>query len=109
LLDGLYLNRRNLTPLPTQERVSFIKEYLDEAFQGFFAPAEYTTIASREDLIRLYQECRGRREEGFDGTIIRPLDVPYQASIFKLKPVDSIDVVVVGAYWNEERIVSSLL
>jgi ATP-dependent DNA ligase len=109
LLDGLYLNRRNLTPLPTQERVSFIKEYLDEAFQGIFTPAEYTTIASQEDLIRLYQECRERREEGFDGMIIRPLDVPYQANIFKLKPEDSIDVVVVGAYWNEERTVSSLL
>lgn len=109
LLDALYLDKRNLTSLSALEREAFSKTYLHNAFRGIFSFAEYTSIHSEDELIRFYQECRLRRKEGFDGAIIKQLDTPYSADIFKLKPEDTIDCVIVGAYKNKQGVEISLL
>src|SRR5712691_6193189 len=46
LLDALYLGERNLVSLPVEERVSFINDYLHNAFCDNFTFAEYTPITS---------------------------------------------------------------
>ena len=109
ILDALYLGGKNLVSLPTQERVASIKEYLHNAFCGNFTFAEYTNINSQEELIKFYQECRRRRKEGFDGTIIKRLNKPYFAYALKLKTEDTTDAVVIGAYRDEKGIIASLL
>ncbi len=109
LLDALYLGGRNLVSLQTQERVSFIKDHLQNAFCDIFTLAEYTLITSLEKLITFHQECQNRRREGFDGTIIKRLNTRYSAYALKLKTEDTTDAVVIGAYRDERGAVQSLL
>ncbi len=109
ILDALYLGGKSLVSLATRERVAYIKEYLHTSFNGNFTFAEYTNINSQEELLKFYQECRGRRKEGFDGTIIKRLNKPYFAYALKLKTEDTTDAVVIGAYRDEKGALLSLL
>jgi DNA ligase 1 len=109
LLDALYLNGRDLTSLSTQERLFFIREYLQTAFGGIFALAEYTFIGSQEDMIRLYRQYQLRSKEGFDGTIVKRLNALYFTDALKVKPEETVDAVVAGAYKNDQGAIRSLL
>lgn len=109
VLDALYLDGRNLIFLPTHERNSLIKEQLRNAFCEVFSFAEYSNLDSLADLISFYQRCRERRKEGFDGAILKRLDTPYFTEILKLKPEDTTDAVIIGAYRDEKGRVQSLL
>lgn len=97
LLDALYLHGQNLVDMPTRERIPFILEYLQDALYGTFTLIDYTPIESESDLIRLYHQCRERQKEGFDGLIIKQLDTQYFTDVFKVKPEETVDAVVVGA------------
>lgn len=101
LLDALYLHEQTIVDLPTKERVARIWEYLQDALYGTFTLAEYKLIESESDLTRIYHQCRARQKEGFDGMIIKPLDTPYFTDVFKAKPEETIDAVVVGAELNK--------
>ncbi len=109
LLDALYLDRKDLTLLPARERIPFIQECLQDTFDVNFTFAEYTTIESQNDLIRFYKECRERREEGFDGAIIKQLNTSYFEDVLKLKSEEPIDAVVIAAYRNKQGEVISFL
>lgn len=109
LLDALYLNGRDLTVEFTERRVALLWEDLHKVCQGALIFANYTRIRSLEDLINFYRECQKMRGRGFDGTIIKRLDTPYFTDVLKIKPRDSIDAVVLGAYLNKEERVNKLL
>jgi DNA ligase 1 len=100
LLDALYLRGEDLTSFPTSKRLRLIREYLQGAFQDSFTLAEYSSIESKDDLIKFYQQCRARKAEGFDGVIIKQLDTSYFTNVLKVKPKETVDVVVVGAERN---------
>jgi len=109
VLDALYLDRMDLTPLPAQERVLYLQNHLHDALRGMVVLAEYTYISSQEEWLAFYQSCWARRREGFDGAIIKRLDAPYFADVLKVKPEDTIDAVVVGAYYDRRGAIRSLL
>ena len=109
LLDLLYLNGRDFTSKPTQERIPFLWEHLHDARKAAFVFADYTRIHSLEDLIGLYQVYQRRKKEGFDGVIIKRLDTPYFTDVLKVKPEETIDAVVVGAYFQKEGELKTLL
>jgi DNA ligase-1 len=109
LLDALYLHGQSLVDMPTRERIPFILEYLQDALYGTFTLIDYTPVESESDLIRLYHLCRERQTEGFDGLIIKQLDTPYFTEVFKVKPEETIDAVVVGAYHNKQGEIKTLL
>jgi ATP-dependent DNA ligase len=103
LLDALYLHGQSLVDMPTRERIPFILEYLSDALYGTFTLIDYTPVESESDLIRFYHQCRTRQKEGFDGMIIKQLHTPYFTDVFKVKPEETIDAVVVGAYRDREK------
>lgn len=109
LLDALYLRGESLTSFPTSKRVRLMRDYLRDTFQGSFTLAEYTSIESEEDLIKFYQQCLTRKAEGFDGAIIKKLDTPYFTDVFKIKPEETVDAVVVGAERRPQGAIKALL
>ncbi len=109
LLDALYLHGQNLVDMPTRERIPFILEYLRSALYGTFTLIDYTPVESESDLIRLYHLCRERQHEGFDGLIIKQLHTSYFTDVFKVKPEETIDAVVVGAYRDKQGEIKTLL
>ncbi len=109
LLDALYLQGRSLTGLPTRQRIPFIFEYLQSALHDTFTLAEYTEINAEPDLVSLYHQCRERQKEGFDGLIIKQLDTSYFTDVFKVKPEETIDAVVIGADRDKQGEIKTLL
>jgi ATP-dependent DNA ligase len=117
LLDALFLNGKDLTTWPTRERMPFILQN----FCNFFGQehtlvgnttltlAEYTLIESKERFVEFYRNCRIRKSEGFDGAIIKWMDASYFDEVLKLKPEDTVDAVIVGAYLNKGKVKSLLL
>jgi DNA ligase-1 len=109
IFDALYLGGKDLTLLPARERVANIQDYLTDVCRGLFVLAEYNYLVSPEGLQEFYQRCLARRKEGFDGVIIKKLDTPYFSDALKIKPEDSVDAVVVGAYLDKRQVEMSLL
>jgi ATP-dependent DNA ligase len=109
LLDVLYLRGENMTLFPTVKRVRLIRDYLSDTFYGSFTLAEYTSIASKDDFVEFYQQCRTRKAEGFDGLIIKQLDTEYFTDVLKVKPEETVDAVVVGAERNTNGAEKTLL
>lgn len=109
LLDALHLRGEDLTSFPTSKRLRLIREYLHDTFHGSFTLAEYSSIESKDDLIKLYQQCQARKAEGFDGTIIKQLDTSYFTDVLKVKPEETVDAVVVGAERNLHGAIKTLL
>jgi ATP-dependent DNA ligase len=109
LLDVLYLNGQNVTPSPTQERVSLIQNYFCSAFHGSLTLAEYTSIEADTDLIKFYQDCMARKAEGFDGAIIKQPRAHYFTDALKIKHEETLDAVVIGAERDSRGAIKTLL
>lgn len=109
LLDALYLHGQTIVDKPTKERVPLILEYLRDALYGTFTLVEYTPVESESDLASLYHQCRARQKEGFDGLIIKQLDTSYFTDVFKVKPEETIDAVVIGADRDKQGEIKTLL
>ena len=109
LLDALCLRGYNLASLPTLERVSLIQKYLHDAIHDIFIFAEYTFMKSQEDLVKFYQQCLSRREEGFDGAIIKRFNATYFTNVLKVKPEETIDAIVAGAFREKQGPMRTLL
>jgi len=109
LLDILYLHDKDLTNESTKERVALLWEYLHDACWGSLIFANYTPISSLEDLVDFYLDCQEKRHLGFDGAILKDLGMTYFKDVLKVKPSDTIDAVVAGAYFEGERVSKLLL
>lgn len=111
LLDALYLDGKSLAHLSTKERIPLILEYLWDALHKNekFTLAGYREIKCEKDLADMYQQCRARQKEGFDGMILKQFETPYFTDVFKVKPEETIDAVVVGAYRDKQGEVKTLL
>lgn len=103
VLDALQLGEENLTSLPTSERLSIIQDRLKGLLHDKFSLAEYRHIRSEDEWQVFYQSCLARLEEGFDGAIVKLLDAPYFTPVYKVKPEEPIDAVVVGIYRGKKN------
>ncbi|MBA2288495.1 MAG: hypothetical protein H0W02_23710 [Ktedonobacteraceae bacterium] len=109
LLDVLHLKQEDLTQRPIRERLSFMEKYLSSAYHDSLIFANYQWIGSFKGLLHLYQECRQKASRGFDGTIIKRPEARYFTNALKVKPEETVDAVVVGAYLDDEETVNKLL
>lgn len=109
VLDALYLHGQTIVHKSTRERITLILEYLRDVLHGIFTFAEYTYLENESDLIRLYYRCRERQKDGFDGLIIKQLDTSYFTDVFKVKPEETIDAVVIGADCDKQGNIKTLL
>ena len=88
LLDALFLHGKSIADLPTKDRIPLIWESLGDALHKDenFTLAGYEEIHSENNLADMYQQCRARQKEGFDGLIIKQLHTSYFTDVFKVKP-----------------------
>lgn len=100
LFDVLYLDDTSLLDVPYQERF--------RALEGLVPPAllvERRIVSSPEDMDALLAEAL---RAGHEGLMAKRLDAPYAAgkrgkSWLKLKPADTLDVVLLAAEWGHGR------
>lgn len=109
LLDLLYVDGADLTKMSTEKRVAELRRHFGGSCCEWFALAEYHIIDSVAELQRLYESALARRGSGFDGVIVKDAKAPYFVSALKLKPEETVDAVVVGAYSGADGDVGSLL
>jgi ATP-dependent DNA ligase len=109
LLDLLCYADRAVTELPAHERLTLLKAQLQGAWHENLLLAEYRLLQTRQELEQFYSHCLARREKGFDGAIVKQHDAPYFSTVWKLKPEDTLDIVVIGAYRDDHGGISDLL
>ncbi|MDQ2903275.1 MAG: hypothetical protein M3Y81_06940 [Chloroflexota bacterium] len=109
LLDVLHLNQEDLTRRPIRERLSFMEKQMADVYNDALIFAAYEWIGSLKGLLHLYQACRQKASSGFDGTIIKRPEARYFTNALKVKPEETVDAVVIGAYLNDEETVNKLL
>jgi DNA ligase 1 len=113
VLDALQFGDENISSFPTGTRLSLIQDRLKGSLQDRIALAEYRHIHTDDEWRRFYRMCLELMNDGFDGAIVKQLDQPYFTPAIKVKPEESIDAVVVGAYrgkkGNDETLMSLLL
>ncbi len=109
--DLLYVDGRDLTPLPQRERSRRLRAVLRETAD---APLRVTPQLETEDAAALERFVDRMVREGFEGTMLKRPDAPYHAGArrfnwVKLKRgyqkalADTFDVVVVGYYFGRGR------
>jgi DNA ligase-1 len=109
ILDGLMVDSEDLTGLATLSRVRWIRECLSKTFSDRLFLAGYTVVEDEDQLTTLYEQACKRKGAGFDGLIVKRLDTTYFSDALKLKPEDTIDAVVVGAFHDSRGDGKSLL
>jgi DNA ligase-1 len=98
--DCLHLDGRDLLASPAQERWRALDERLPEAQR---VPRLVTESVSEAGSF-----LAGALAHGHEGMMAKALDAPYEAgrrggSWLKLKPVHTLDLVVLGAEWGSGR------
>ena len=109
VLDTLVLDGSDVTSLSAYERVSLLKNIPGLSTGRILSLAKFIEIESYEELFKHYSHCLSLGDKGYDGMIIKRRDQQYFSSAIKVKPRDTIDPVVIGAYFNSPGEVSSLL
>lgn len=103
ILDVLYLNGLDVTSFSTVQRIAQLQNAFHSQPDKKVSVAEYTRIETYTELLELYQTCRRRRKEGFDGAILKHSDTSYFVKVLKIKPEETIDAVVMGAFVDKKN------
>ncbi|MGE0431282.1 MAG: hypothetical protein AB7S36_03395, partial [Planctomycetota bacterium] len=103
--DVLYLNGRDLTPLPLSERRKILQQLIGP-MQGMQTPIPFSVSEGqqadkKDDINRLYQYFRG---QGFEGVIAKNLAGPYRLATrdpewTKRKPAITLDLTLLAAVY----------
>lgn len=109
ILDGLFIDDRNITGLPTAERVKATDTLFHKFVNKNLMLAHYQHIAALNDLHRLYDAFLDQEERGFDGVILKAFNSSYFDYAIKVKKETTVDAVVIGAYISHGRVSSLLL
>jgi DNA ligase 1 len=110
ILDALSIDNEDVTLLATRIRIPYICDRLASLSKMHgISLSEFTWISALDEWSSFYERCQARRREGYDGMIAKRLDAPYFHGALKLKPEDSVDAVVVGAYRDKSGEIGSLL
>jgi ATP-dependent DNA ligase len=108
VLDTLFIGS-DLTQLPIEERLVHLKRLLDASLSSNLVSADYRQIKSLEELSSFYHQCKDRAAEGYDGMIFKRKGCKYFSTALKLKQQDTIDAVIVGAFYSKKGEIKSLL
>ncbi len=110
VFDILMYEGQDLTARPLGERKHFLKPALADMTN--IIPAASYMVTTLKEVLDFYKEIVGN---GGEGIIIKPIHVPYDAGgrkqWFKLKPVHSAEMKVIGATYGNGRkfeVISSL-
>jgi DNA ligase-1 len=98
--DVLHLDGRDLLDLPAHERLAAIEPLLPA---GAWVPRIVTESA--EEATAFSERALAR---GHEGVVVKALDAPYEAGRrgagwLKVKPVHTLDLVVLAAEWGHGR------
>jgi DNA ligase-1 len=98
--DVLHIDGRDLLDLPASERLSAIEPILP---QGAWVPRIVTASAAEAGAFSADALARGH-----EGVVVKSLDAPYEAGRrgagwLKVKPVHTLDLVVLAAEWGHGR------
>jgi DNA ligase-1 len=103
--DLLYCNGQDLTQQPFQQRRKQLEQIVSLRHpQGLPVElAQGSVVGDMEQLNRLYQQFR---RQGHEGCMVKDLQAPYPLAArspawLKRKPLETVDLVVTGAYWGE--------
>lgn len=101
--DLIYLNGRDLTPMPLAQRRQQLQTLIGPLttmpLPIPFTLAEGQLAQSKDDVSRLYHHFRA---QGYEGVITKDLEGPYllaqrDPAWSKRKPVETLDLVLIGA------------
>jgi DNA ligase-1 len=100
IFDILYLDGRELLDMPYRERRELLEKLI---------PAEYLApriVTSSIEEVQAFM--RRAMEEGHEGLMAKNLDSPYRPGRrerlwLKIKPADTLDLVIVAADWGHGR------
>lgn len=101
--DLIYLNGRDLTPMPLAQRrqqlQTLVAPLTTMPLPIPFSLAEGQLAQSKDDVSRLYHHFRA---QGYEGVITKDLEGPYllaqrDPAWSKRKPVETLDLVLIGA------------
>jgi DNA ligase-1 len=100
LFDVLHLDGRDLLDLPASERLAAVEQLLPD---GMWVPR--IVARSAEAAAAFSQDALAR---GHEGVVVKSLDAPYEAGRrgtgwLKVKPVHTLDLVVLAAEWGHGR------
>lgn len=101
--DALSVDGRDLLDLPCAERHAELARLVPEPMRVRRLP-----VAGPEDVPEAERFLAGTLERGHEGVVVKGLDAPYSAgrrgaSWLKVKPVHTLDLVVLAAEWGHGR------
>ncbi|NEB75242.1 ATP-dependent DNA ligase [Streptomyces sp. SID14478] len=104
--DLLYVDGRDLLDLPFAERHEQLARLVPEPMR--VRRAVVTDAADEEQRAAAQTFFAGTLERGHEGVVLKGLDAPYSAgrrgaSWLKVKPVHTLDLVVLAAEWGHGR------
>lgn len=109
VLDVLFIDNRDVTNLPTQDRRELIEEFIKPQSSSNLIISEYRIIEELADLDVIFQDFLQRQDEGYDGVILKKMDSLYFTDVLKIKTEITLDPVVLGIYFNNEKEIKSFL
>lgn len=98
LLDMPYLDGQDLSNVPTEERLRRLDTWLAGRPAGVLARSEFQQFSDAPAWQRFFGQCL---QAGLEGAILKPADKGYDTSVYKVKPFETIDVLVIAG--NHER------
>ncbi|NUP17487.1 MAG: ATP-dependent DNA ligase [Streptomyces sp.] len=101
--DALSVDGRDLLDLPFADRHAELARLIPEPMR-----VRRTLVAGPEDLARAEEFLAETLGRGHEGVVVKALDAPYSAgrrgaSWLKVKPVHTLDLVVLAAEWGHGR------
>ncbi|MCD6522517.1 MAG: ATP-dependent DNA ligase [Candidatus Diapherotrites archaeon] len=105
LFDCMYLNNESYIDAPFKNRRATLKKILKET-PGKIYLSKALITSDEKEAEAFYKEAL---EKGHEGVMIKNLDAEYKPGsrvgyMYKLKPIsETLDLVIVGAYWGEGR------
>ncbi|GAA3501572.1 ATP-dependent DNA ligase [Streptomyces prasinosporus] len=101
--DALSVDGRDLLDLPFAERHAELARLVPEPLR-----VRRTAVSGPEDLGAAEEFLAETLERGHEGVVVKGLDAPYSAgrrgaSWLKVKPVHTLDLVVLAAEWGHGR------
>ncbi|MDF3143759.1 ATP-dependent DNA ligase, partial [Streptomyces sp. T21Q-yed] len=101
--DVLSVDDRDLLDLPFTERHAELARLVPEPMR-----VRRTLVSGPEDLARAEDFLAETLKRGHEGVVVKALDAPYSAgrrgaSWLKVKPVHTLDLVVLAAEWGHGR------
>lgn len=99
VLDMPYLDGQDLSAAPAVERLRRLDDWLAGRPAGVLVRSEFQQFSDAAAWRRFFGQCL---QEGLEGAILKLADKDYSTSVYKVKPLETIDVLVIAG--NRERL-----